>query len=178
MNKQVVSFLSLFSLVLVLSIYFVMVPAMANNQAVAGINPSDNTSVEISDASSLYFTTLEQNRKARHEENKAIQVACINNKDSSNELKQAAHEKIELEEARANLEKSLEASLVELEFNETFVELLDCVFHVTVYDGTIDNKTDVANVDKIALMTDEFLKSQKDLKETYSNNPIVNFVEF
>ena len=74
MNKQVVSFLSLFSLVLVLSIYYVMVPATTNLEHVGNNITENNSEATISDASNLFFTTLEENRKARHDEIKNEQI--------------------------------------------------------------------------------------------------------
>ena len=66
MNKQLVSFLSLFSLVLVLSIYYVMLPFSGSN---LGDN-SNNLPVinEIEDATDAYFVSLELQKSETYKE--------------------------------------------------------------------------------------------------------------
>lgn len=64
MNRQLVAFLSLFSLVLVLSVYYVMMPSnnntIDNTQEVSGILIKDNRT--------LYFETLDLEREQSHKE--------------------------------------------------------------------------------------------------------------
>lgn len=64
MNRQLVAFLSLFSLVLVLSVYYVMMPSPSSL-----LNTKEETvSVTIKDATTLYFETLEMDRAKQHQD--------------------------------------------------------------------------------------------------------------
>ena len=128
MNKQVVTFLSLFSLVLVLSVYYVAVPSNGNNQSVNDNVEENYNEITIQDAPSLFFQTLIENRNARHEEVKNTQLEILVSSEYSNEQKIEAREKLNNEELLENTEKGLEACISELEFNETFVEKLDNYF--------------------------------------------------
>lgn len=63
MNRQLVAFLSLFSLVLVLSVYYVMMPTV-NNQLTDNNEP---VSLVSKDATTLYFETLDLERDELHQ---------------------------------------------------------------------------------------------------------------
>lgn len=63
MNRQLVAFLSLFSLVLVLSVYYVMMPSKSN-QLVDNSNP---VSLVSKDATTLYFEALDLERDEAHQ---------------------------------------------------------------------------------------------------------------
>ena len=58
MKRQLIAFLSLFSLVLVLSVYYVAVPSNENNQSVNDNVEDSFNEITISDAPSLFFQTL------------------------------------------------------------------------------------------------------------------------
>lgn len=177
MNKQVVSFLSLFSLVLVLSIYYVVVPATGKTTLVNDEISSSNSELTINDAPSLFFTTLSENRKARHEEVKNKQIDILASSSYSNEEKIEAKAKLTFEELIETTETGLENSMNELEFNETFVEKLDNYYYVTIYDGTLTNENDYKNVlSVIETFNDYFSMHELDELETYK--PVVNFVTF
>ena len=175
MNKQVISFLSLFSLVLVLSVYYVVVPSN-NDQTVNGSIDS-NGELNINDASSLFFQTLIENRNSRHEEVKNAQLEILVSSEYSNEEKIEARTKLTNEELIENTELGLENSIVELNFNETFVEKLDDYFYVTVYDGSFNDDNDVLNVLKIIENFDNYFEVNNLSDMTYYQ-PVVNFVTF
>ena len=67
MNKQLVSFLSLFSLVLVLSIYYVMLPFKGSNDF-TGNNGDLPIINEIEDPSESYFASLEIQKSESYKE--------------------------------------------------------------------------------------------------------------
>ena len=177
MNKQVVSFLSLFSLVLVLSIYYVMVPIASNKVESVDGQVSSNQDVTISDASNLFFTTLEENRKTRHEQVKNTQIEILASAEYSNDQKLEAHNKLTFEELVETTEIGLEQSMVELDFNDVFVEKLDNYFYVTAYDTTLDNKDDLR---KVISINDVFVSyfNNNEIKELETCKPIINFVSF
>ena len=156
MNKQVVSFLSLFSLVLVLSIYYVMVPATTNLEHVGNNITENNSEATISDASNLFFTTLEENRKARHDEIKNEQINILASADYSNDQKIEARNKLNHEELIEDTEIGLENAMNELEFNDIFIEKLDNYFYVTAYDDTMLSEHDLSKVLSIAEIFTEY----------------------
>lgn len=175
MNKQVISFLSLFSLVLVLSVYYVVVPSN-NDQTVNGSIDS-NGELNINDASSLFFQTLIENRNSRHEEVKNAQLEILVSSEYSNEEKIEARTKLTHEQLIEDTEIGLENCIVELNFNETFVEKLDDYFYVTVYDGSFNDDNDVINVLKIIENFDNYFEVNNLSDMTYYQ-PVVNFVTF
>lgn len=63
MNRQLVAFLSLFSLVLVLSVYYVSLPA--TNQLNGN---SQEVNLNVKDATTLYFEALDIKRDQEHQE--------------------------------------------------------------------------------------------------------------
>lgn len=175
MNKQVISFLSLFSLVLVLSVYYVVVPSN-NDQTVNGSIDS-NGELNINDASSLFFQTLIENRNSRHEEVKNAQLEILVSSEYSNEEKIEARTKLTHEQLIEDTEIGLENCIIELNFNETFVEKLDDYFYVTVYDGSFNDDNDVINVLKIIENFDNYFEVNNLSDMTYYQ-PVVNFVTF
>ena len=175
MNKQVISFLSLFSLVLVLSVYYVVVPSN-NDQTVNGSIDS-NGELNINDASSLFFQTLIENRNSRHEEVKNAQLEILVSSEYSNEEKIEARTKLTHEQLIEDTEIGLENCIIELYFNETFVEKLDDYFYVTVYDGSFNDDNDVLNVLKIIENFDNYFEVNNLSDMTYYQ-PVVNFVTF
>lgn len=175
MNKQVISFLSLFSLVLVLSVYYVVVPSKENQTVNGTIN--NNEELNVQDAPSLFFQTLIENRNSRHEEVKNSQLEILVSSEYTNEEKIEARTKLTNEELIENTELGLENSIVELNFNETFVEKLDDYFYVTVYDGSFNDDNDVLNVIKIIDNFNEYF-TLNNLTEMSLCQPVVNFVTF
>ena len=177
MNKQVISFLSLFSLVLVLSIYYVVIPASANTVKPVDEHISSSEDLSISDTSNLFFTVLQENRKARHDEVKNAQIEILASSTYSNEEKLEAREKLTYEELIEKTEVGLEKSLDELSFNDCFVEKLDSNYYVTVFDNTLTSENDLIKVVQIAdCFKEYFNENQHDDLSSY--RPIVNFVSF
>lgn len=177
MNKKIVSFLSLFSLVLVLSIYYVMVPIASNRVESVGDNISSNTELTVNEASNLFFTTLEENRKSRHEEVKNAQIEILASAEYTNEQKLEAHNKLTFEELIETTEIGLEQSMTELNFNDVFVEKLDNYFYVTAYDSTLDKGEDIKKVLSISEVFTEYF-STNEINQLQTCKPIINFVSF
>lgn len=177
MNKQVVSFLSLFSLVLVLSIYYVMVPGINQRDQTVDNQVNSGEDLSISDASNLFFTTLEENRKSRHEEVKNTQIEILASADYSNDEKLEAHNKLTYEELVETTELGLENAMGDLKFNDVFVEKLDNYFYVTAYDTTLKSNDDLKKVLSIAESFSAYFASN-DVDDLSSYKPVVNFVSF
>ena len=178
MNKQVVSFLSLFSLVLVLSIYYVMIPASRENiKNVDNQISSNNEELTIDNASNLFFTTLQENRKTRHDEVKNTQIDILASDQYTNQQKLEARNKLTHEELLETTEKGLESALNELAFNDIFVEKLDNYFYVTAYDKTLKSDDDILKVVAISDIYNNYLSSH-DVGVLANCKPIVYFVSF
>ena len=64
MNRQLVAFLSLFSLVLVLSVYYVMMPSTTTQLK----ENAQNVNLNVKDATTLYFESLDLERDNVHQE--------------------------------------------------------------------------------------------------------------
>lgn len=64
MNRQLVAFLSLFSLVLVLSVYYVMMPSTSQQLT----DKNETVNLVVKDATTLYFETLDLQREQVHQE--------------------------------------------------------------------------------------------------------------
>lgn len=177
MNKQVVSFLSLFSLVLVLSIYYVVIPTSAKTIKPVDHQQLDEEELSLKDTSNLFFTVLEENRKARHDEVKNTQIEILASSDYSNEEKLEARERLTFEELIEKTEIGLEKSMSELDFNDCFVEKMDSNYYVTVFDDTLTSENDCIKVVQIADCFKEYF--QENTVDTLSAyRPIVNFVTF
>ena len=177
MNKQVITFLSLFSLVLVLSVYYVAVPMNVNDESVNDNVSEDNSEITLLDAPSLFFQTLIENRTSRHEEYKNTQMEILVSSEYTNEEKIEAREKLNKEELLETTEKGLEKSISELDFNETFVEKLDNYFYVTIYDGSLTNEMDIKNVCMVIDSFNDYFVNNN-VSEFTEYNPVVNFVTF
>ena len=64
MNRQLIAFLSLFSLVLVLSVYYVMMPSTTTQLK----ENSQSVNLNVKDATTLYFESLDLERDNAHQE--------------------------------------------------------------------------------------------------------------
>ena len=57
--KKIISFCSLFSLVLILSVYYVLTPTGVMEQSVSNIQGNDDVNVEVVDGEDAYFKNLD-----------------------------------------------------------------------------------------------------------------------
>ncbi len=153
MNRQVVTFLSLFSLVLVLSIYYVV-----DNQT-----PSDELVDKIEDenidvtSSSYYFSTLILARDEKHQEIIDEQVGVIASNDSSSSEVVIAKETIKRQEDIMNLEEKLEGLIIECDCVSSYVEILDDQYLLKAYKPNLDLDDEISLVDNIFSKVDNYL---------------------
>lgn len=132
MNKRVVTFLSLFSLVMVLSIYYVMLPsgvALPNDatQQVANV---------IVNADDPYIEGIILDRKTSLEEDLNVQLEIMASSDYSATEKAVAAEKIEYIETIMVLEDDMRTSVKEKGFPSAFVEVKDNSIEVLAISET------------------------------------------
>lgn len=151
MNKQLVSFLSLFSLVLVLSIYYVMLPFSGSN---LGDNNNNLPVInEIEDTKDAYFVSLELQKSEAYQQLIDEQNDVLASSNATIEEKQEALERIaEIEDVIAK-ETNTVAMIVEAGYPAAYVENYEQGIKVVVYkqDAT---KADAATV--MALVIEEF----------------------
>ena len=119
MNKKVLTFLSLFSLVLILSIYYVVSPFGESSNIDQGVNVNLNVNEELDE----YFVTLEVNKENIHQQYIDEMNAIIASSEYTNEEKKNALENIEKIKNQVSLEKQTKEELKEAGYNQVFLEV-------------------------------------------------------
>jgi len=113
MNKQAITFLTLFSLILVLSIYYILLPPELAEDSQVNVSERSNSEIEI------LQSELEEKRETLISENNDI-IASAN---SDNDTISAALEMIAETKDVAAKERELTTIIKELGFEESFVEI-------------------------------------------------------
>ena len=117
MNKKVVTFLSLFSLVLILSIYYVISPFGETNP------PNTNVNLVVEEENDAYFASLEVTKEENYQNYIEEMNAIIASSEHSNEEKKEALENIENRKTIKELEKKTINELKEQGYNFVFMEV-------------------------------------------------------
>lgn len=149
-NKKSLWFLTLFSLILVLSVYYITMPSelmMTKNQTITKEtkNKSDNknkTSVSVKESDILSAMRVESDSKM-NEEIDALQVV-LNDSKSTAEAKNEAYEKMKQINSNRALEEELEKK-IKKEFNlDSYIKIEKNNIKVTInsseHDTTLANK--------------------------------------
>lgn len=149
-NKKSLWFLTLFSLILVLSVYYITMPSelmMTKNQTITKEtkNKSDNenkTSVSVKESDILSAMRVESDSKM-NEEIDALQVV-LNDSKSTAEAKNEAYEKMKQINSNRALEEELEKK-IKKEFNlDSYIKIEENNIKVTInsseHDTTLANK--------------------------------------
>ena len=139
MNRQLISFLSLFSLVLILSIYYITLPFDSTNISDAPVN------VQIQDSTEVYFATLTSQKNAEYELILAENNAVLASATATVEEKAVALENISRLNNVMALESTTAESIVDSGFAAAYVENYDNVVNVVVYKED-PSKVDAANI--------------------------------
>ena len=136
MNKKVVTFLSLFSLVLILSIYYVISP-FGNN-----IDPNNglNVNVQVNNENDEYFASLEVAKEDNYQEYIDEMNAIIASSECTNEQKKEALENIEKRKSQKELENKTTAELKEIGYSKVYLEVSKCDILVVVNYPEFTNK--------------------------------------
>lgn len=156
MNRQVVGFLSLFSLVLVLSIYYVVspidkIPAQEVNNEI-----NENLSVENND---YYFSSYSLIRDENHRQTIEEQVAIISSSESTSLEVLSAREKVEREEQIIEIESALQDVINQIPFNASYVEITDSEFVMMAYKENASKEDEIDMVLEIFEKTDAYIVS-------------------
>lgn len=145
MKRQVVAFISLFSLVLVLSVYYVMLPF-----STSGLDQVVNTQIESS--SDLYYSSLETNKTESYEEFVNSQNEIIASAEASNEEKANALLAIENKNKQKELENKITAELKEIGYEKVFVEINKETV-IVIVSKLDETKNDVAKIINVVFKT-------------------------
>ena len=138
MNRQLVAFLSLFSLVLVLSVYYVLIPTVSastdeneNSKPVNGI---------VLNAEEAYFETLSINRDAQYQEYYEKQNNILASSEYSNLEKEQALITIEAFKEKERELENMEYSIKCIGYSNVFVEYIDQDIYVITSCQNEENK--------------------------------------
>ena len=142
MNRQLISFLSLFSLVLILSIYYITLPFDSTNISDAPVN------VQIQDSTEVYFASLISQKNAEYELILAENNAVLASSTATVEEKAVALENISKLNNVMALESTTAENIVNSGFAAAYVENYDDVVNVVVYKED-PSKVDAANIMQI-----------------------------
>ena len=144
MNKKVITFLSLFSLVLILSIYYVISPFGENSNL---IGDNTNVNVNINTEHDEYFASLEVAKEEDYDSYIQEMNAIIASSECSNEMKKEALENIEKRKTQRELEKKTCEELKNLGYNKLFLEVAkEDIFVIVKYN-------DFSNEDAAKIMS-------------------------
>ncbi len=126
MNKQALTFLSLFSLILMLSVYYILLPPIENSLPVS--DPVEQTPIE----EGTDFNDMKSNLDERYNSEVAGYNAIIASIDSDVDQVSDALENINTINVNKELEKTLSIQIKELGYNDAFVEVSNKVIKVTI----------------------------------------------
>ena len=128
MNKKILSFLSLFCLTLVLSVYYVVVPY---NGAIKDLNEEDITvNVTIEDGEELYFESLEQSKVDEYDEVIKGYESIVASSDYTNKEKEEALNEIDEVVAKIKLEDEIEKAIKDAGYNNVYIIIKNNVVHI------------------------------------------------
>lgn len=137
MNRQVVSFLSLFGLVLVLSVYYVLLPT---NLFIKVPDNAMEVGGSVHEAHQLFFEELYQGLENKHEEVILSQEAIVASANYNNSEKEVALNTIAHEYNTAKLENKLVGLILAEGYANAYVEYLEEMIKVLVYCPQLTNQ--------------------------------------
>ena len=145
-NRRLVSFLSLFSLVLVLSIYYVLVPV---NTATLNNEEESSTQVSVTDGEDAYFENLELAKVSKFNDDIDELNMLVASSSSTMNEKIEALEMIAQKKKLNKEEMLLKQAIKEAGYSNAYVEYEDNMVNILVSkkDAT---KGDAVNIIKIA----------------------------
>ena len=154
MNRQVVSFLSLFGLVLVLSVYYILLPT---NLFINVPSTDKEVGTIINPSQDVYFETLFYELDAKHQEVIDENLAIVVSSEVSNQQKEVALNAILSEKEIISLENTLVGLIKEEGYSNVYVEYLENSIKVVV------KAEEVTNEQAAAIFTIVFENSETNL---------------
>lgn len=158
-NKKKLWFLTLFSLILVLSVYYITMPSellLTNNSSYLDMDSkkSKKTSVEVSEAELLTAMRVSSDEKLDKEIKSLKKV--LNNNTSTPDEKNQAFDKIKSLNENKTLEKDLEKQIEQIHKLKSFVKIEDNSVKVVINSNK--HNTELAN--KIMRTVNEQLENK------------------
>ena len=138
MNRQLVAFLSLFSLVLVLSVYYVLIPTVSTSQNENEVSKPVNGVVL--NAEEAYFETLNINRDAQYQEYYDQKNNILASSEYSNLEKEQALLTIEEYKMKEQELENMESSIKGIGYSNVFVEYINQDIYVITSCQNEENK--------------------------------------
>lgn len=159
MNRQLVAFLSLFSLVLVLSVYYVLIPTAntstqkdENSQLVNGV---------VLDAESAYYESLDIERQAQYQEYYEEQNSILASSEYSNLEKEQALIMIEEIKKEEQQIQNLESCVKGIGYQNVFIEYINDDIHVVT--TSINSENEVVEAAQIIFTIQDLLDKEENI---------------
>ena len=147
-NRRLISFLSLFSLVLVLSIYYVLVPV--NNVSLdSGVNNENDAVVSVTDGEDAYFENLELTKVSKLNDDIEELNQIVASSSSTMDEKVSALEMIANKKKLNKEEQLLKQAIKEAGYSNAYVEYEDSMVNILVSKKEA-TKTDAVTIIKLA----------------------------
>ena len=147
-NRRLISFLSLFSLVLVLSIYYVLVPV--NTATMNNENPTeDSTQVSVTDGEDAYFENLELAKVSKFNDDIDELNQIVASSSSTMDEKIEALEMIAQKNKLNKEETALKQAIKEAGYTNAYVEYEDNTVNILVSKKDA-GKSDAVTIIKLA----------------------------
>lgn len=147
-NRRLISFLSLFSLVLVLSIYYVLVPV--NTATLNEDNPTEDSSqVSVTDGEDAYFESLELAKVSKFNDDIDELNGIVASSSSTMDEKINALEMIAQKNKMKKEEAALKQAIKEAGYSNAYVEYEDNMVNILVSKKEA-NKSDAVTIIKLA----------------------------
>ena len=153
-NKKNLWFLTLFSLILVLSVYYITMPSellLTNNSSYLKTDKTKKTSIEITESELLTAMRVSSDEKLDKELSSLKQV--LSDSKSSVEDKNKAFDKIKFLNENKTKEKDLEKKIEQVHKLKSFVKINENIIKVTI--NSDKHNTELAN--KIMRTVNEYL---------------------
>lgn len=142
MKKQVLSFCALFGLVLVLSIYYVLLPTnLFVNSNGGALNPNDlNVNLSIDESNNLYFAELDSKLDEKHYDKIYDFESVVASANNTNEEKELALNFLNEERKIMESEDKIVSLIIELGYYNAYCEYQDDIIKVIVQASSLTNE--------------------------------------
>lgn len=142
MKKQVLSFCALFGLVLVLSIYYVLLPTnLFVNSNGGALNPNDlNVNLSIDESNNLYFAELDSKLDEKHYDKIYDFESVVASANNTNEQKELALNFLNEERKIMENEDKIVSLIIELGYYNAYCEYQDDIIKVIVQASSLTNE--------------------------------------
>lgn len=140
MKKQMISFLALFGLVFVLSVYYILLPTNLFIKANGNAGDSSiNVNFSVDETANLYFAKLDSQLEEKHTNYIYERESLVASKEVENEVKETALNEIVHEQKLIHSESAIVTLIKELGYYNAYVEYQEDMIKVVVQAEELDN---------------------------------------